>query len=226
MARPYSATSSDPHGNQATISAGPPVEKAKLVLILLHGRGASADGMLPLLDALGLDDVAALAPQAANGTWYPQSFLAPLDANQPSLDSALRRLQNLVEDLLSRSIPSRRIALLGFSQGACLTLEFAARNPRRYAAVIGFTGGLIGPPGTPRNYPGTFASTPVLLASGDPDPHVPFQRVKETEAVLSRMGADVKLRRYPGMPHTINEDEVDAAREMLQQAIEEQHDQR
>ena len=131
----------------------------------------------------------------------------------------LRRIESITNDLISRGTPSERIALLGFSQGACLTLEFVARHPRRYAAVIGLTGGLIGPPGTPRNYPGSLAGTPVFLGTSDPDPHVPFQRVKETETVLSKIGAAVELRRYPGMPHTINNDEADAVRTLLQRAV-------
>jgi len=186
---------------------------------MLHGRGASAQSILSLFDELGGRNLAAIAPQAAGNTWYPYSFLSPLAANQPYLDSALGRLDSLVADLISRGIPGQRIVLLGFSQGACLAAEFAARHPRRYGAVIALTGGLIGPPDTPRNYPGSLMGVPVFLGAGDPDPHVPFERVKETEAVLSRMGAEVELRRYPGMPHTINADELDACRELLQRVI-------
>jgi predicted esterase len=131
------------------------------------------------------------------------------------LDSALGRIDSLVAGLLARGISSERIVLLGFSQGACLVSEFVARHPRHYGAVIGLTGGLIGPPGTPRDYPGSLAGTPVFLGTSDPDPHVPFERVKETEAVFKRMGAKVELRRYPGMPHTINEDELDVCRELV-----------
>lgn len=207
---------SDPHGRQPVFTAGPALEKADATILMLHGRGAPAEDMLSLYGELGVSKFAAIAPQAAGHTWYPQSFLAPLDANQPYLDSALGRIDSLVTDLLERGIQSERIALLGFSQGACLTLEFVARHPRRYGAVIGLTGGLIGPPGTPRNYPGSLAGTPVFLGTSDPDPHVPFERVKETEATLKRMGAEVELRRYPGMPHTINEDELDACRALLQ----------
>jgi len=175
--------------------------------------------MLALYADLDVGQLAALAPQAAGQTWYPHSFLAPLDANQPYLNSALGRLDSLVADLLERGIAKERIVLLGFSQGACLTLEFVARHPRRYGAVIGLTGGLIGPPVPPRNYPGSLAGTPVFLGTSDPDPHVPFARVKETEATLSRMGAEVELRRYPGMPHTINDDELDVCRTLLQRVI-------
>ena len=210
---------SDPHANQPVLTAGPTPEKADATVLLIHGRGADAESMLSLHGELAAQNLTAIAPQAAGNTWYPHSFLAPLDANQPYLDSALGRLGSLVADLLARGIPSERIVVLGFSQVACLTSEFVARHPRRYGAVIALTGGLIGPPGTPRNYPGSLAGTPVFLGSSDPDPHVPFERVKETEAVLRRMGAKVELRRYPGMPHTINEDELDVCRKLLQSII-------
>ena len=209
----------DPHAKQPVLTAGPAPEKADATILLVHGRGASAESILPLYDELDGGKLAAIAPQAAGNTWYPHSFLAPLDENQPYLDSALGRIESLVADLLARGIPSERIVLLGFSQGACLTVEFSARHPRHYGAVIGLTGGLIGPPGTPRNYPGSLAGTPVFLGTSDPDPHVPFERVKETEAVLKRMGAKVELRRYPGMPHTINDDELDACRKLVHHVV-------
>jgi predicted esterase len=216
--RERSAKPQDPHADQPVMRAGPPPESARATLILVHGRGASAESILSLYPVLGIDDLAAVAPQAAGNTWYPHSFLAPLEANQPYLDSALGRIESLVADLLSRGVASDRIAILGFSQGACLATEFVARHPRRYAAVMGLTGGLIGPPGTPRDYPGSLAGTPVFLGTSDPDPHVPFERVRETEATLTRMGATVEVRRYPGMPHTINQDELDACRTLLQAA--------
>jgi predicted esterase len=209
----------DPHAGQLTLSAGPAPEEAAATLVLLHGRGASAEDVLSLYADLGLPEFGALAPQAAGNTWYPNSFLAPLEANQPYLDSALRRIESIVADLLARGVPSDRVALLGFSQGACLTLEYTARHPRRYGAVIGLTGGLIGPPGTPRDYPGSLDGTPVFLGTSDPDPHVPFARVRETEGVLTRMGAVVELRRYPGMPHTVNQDELDATRSLLERVL-------
>jgi phospholipase/carboxylesterase len=209
----------DPHAGQPILTEGPVPEEASATLILVHGRGATAESILSLHAELGLGALAALAPQAAGNSWYPHSFLAPLEANQPFLDSALCRLEALVADLLARGVPSNRVALLGFSQGACLTLEFTARHPRRYGAVMGLTGGLIGPPGTPRDYPGHLGGTPIFLGSGDPDPHVPFERVRETEAVLTRMGAMVELRRYPGMPHTINEDELNACRMLLERIV-------
>lgn len=215
----YPTQISDPHAGPPTLSAGPRPEVADATLILVHGRGASAASILSLYAPLGQPTLAALAPQAAGSTWYPHSFLAPLEANQPFLASALRRLESLVAGLLARGIQADRLALLGFSQGACLTLEFAARQPRRYAAVIGLSGGLIGPPGTPRDYPGSLHGTPVFLGASDPDPHVPFELVLQTEAVLTRMGAEVELRRYPGMPHAINQDELDACRAILRRVV-------
>jgi predicted esterase len=200
------------------LTAGPAVETADLALLLLHGRGATAKSMLSLFGVLDVPKIAAFAPEAPGNSWYPNSFLAPLESNQPFLDSALSRIESIVSKLVSHGIASHRIALLGFSQGACLTLEFVVRHPRRYGAVIGLTGGLIGPPGTSRNYPGSLAGVPVFLGTSDPDPHVPFERVRETETVLRRMGAEVELRRYPGMPHTIEGDELDAARSLLERA--------
>jgi predicted esterase len=208
----------DPHARQPVLSAGPKPEEAAVTLLLIHGRGASAQSMLALYEELAVEQVAALAPQAANNTWYPHSFLAPLDANEPYLDSALRKIESLVQDLLIRKIPSEHIAILGFSQGACLTSEFIARHPRHYGAAMVLTGGLIGPEGTPRNHTGTLGGTPVFLGSGDPDIHVPFERVQETANVLGSMGAHAEVRRYPGMPHTVNADELEACRTLLKAA--------
>jgi predicted esterase len=205
----------DPHANQPVATEGPSIQQARAAIVMIHGRGASADSILSLLPMLDAPDVAAFAPQAAGHTWYPHSFLAPLEANQPYLDSALRKIDAVVSDLVARGVPAERIALLGFSQGACLTSEYIARHPRRYGAVMALTGGLIGPPGTPRDYKGSLAGTPVFLGTSDPDPHVPFERVEETEAVLTRMGASVEVRRYPGMPHTINQEEIEACRALL-----------
>ena len=206
----------DPHADQPVLTAGPSPEQAAATIVMIHGRGAGAEDMMALFDAVGVENLAALAPQAAGHTWYPHSFLAPIESNQPYLNSALRKIETIVVDLLARGVPSERIAILGFSQGACLTSEFAARHPRRYGALMALTGGLIGPPGTPRDYTGRLDGTPAFLGTSDPDPHVPFTRVQETEAVLSRMGAKVEVRRYPGMPHTINQDELDACRALLE----------
>ena len=207
---------SDPHRGQPVLTAGVGVEAARVVVVLVHGRGAGAESMLGLYAELGVEGVSSVAPQAAGSSWYPYSFLAPIESNQPYLDSALRRIEGLVGELFGRGIPYERIALLGFSQGACLATEFVARHPRRYGAVMGLTGGLIGPPGTARDYAGSLEGTPVFLGASDPDPHVPFERVRETEGVLAGMGARVELRRYPGMPHTVNEDELAACRALLE----------
>ena len=209
----------DPHAGQPVLGAGPAPAEAAATLVMIHGRGATAESILSLHDALGIDGLAAVAPQAAGNTWYPYSFLSPMEQNQPYLDSALRRLESIVAGLISQGVASERIALLGFSQGACLATEFAARHPRRYGAVMGLTGGLIGPPGTQRDYAGSLGGTPVFLGTSDPDPHVPFERVRETEAVLARLGATVELRRYPGMPHTINENELEACRALLRGVV-------
>jgi predicted esterase len=198
------------------LHAGAPIESARAAVVMIHGRGASAESILALYPALGVKGVAALAPQAAGHTWYPHSFLAPMESNQPYLDSALMKIDAVVTELLSRGLPSERIAILGFSQGACLTSEYVARNPRRYGAAMVLTGGLIGPPGTARNYAGSLGGTPVFVGTSDPDAHVPFERVDETGAVLTKLGATVDLRRYPGMPHTINQEEVDACRLLLE----------
>ncbi len=209
----------DPHAGQPVLTAGLAPGQAAAALVLIHGRGASAESILSLYDELAIERLAAVAPQAAGGTWYPESFLAPIKANEPYLDSALRRIDSIVSDLIARGVASDRIAILGFSQGACLATEFVARHPRPYGGVMGLTGGLIGPPGTPRDYPGSLGGTPVFLGTSDPDPHVPFARVRETEAVLTRMGGIVEVRRYPGMPHTINQDELAACRALLETLV-------
>ena len=213
----------DPHAGQRVLRLGPRPDAARLSAILIHGRGASAEDILALAREFAtgraIDDVAYLAPQAAGNTWYPYSFLAPLSQNEPWLTSALRVVGGLVQTLNDEGIPSDRVALLGFSQGACLTLEFAARNPRRYAAVIGLSGGLIGPPGTPRVYPGSLDATPVFLGCSDVDAHVPVERVRESAAVLRTMKASVDERIYRGMGHMVNSDEIAAVRALLRVAI-------
>lgn len=210
------ATVSDPHAGQPVLRSGPDPTGARLTVILVHGRGGTAAGMIDLAHTLGLDDVAYLAPQAAGNTWYPLSFLAPMAQNEPGLSSGLNVLAGLVTMLERSGVASSRIALLGFSQGACLTLEFAARHARRYAAVIGLSGGVIGPPGTPRNYGGSLDGTPVLLACSDVDPHIPIERVHESTTVLRALRASVDERIYPGMGHTVTEEEIELVRTLLQ----------
>ena len=209
----------DPHANGRLFTRGAKIEDAKAVLVMIHGRGASANDILSLYDAFALDKMAAIAPQAMGNTWYPNSFLAPIASNQPWLDSALSRIETIVDDLLARGIQSERIALLGFSQGACLTSEFIARHPRRYGAACILTGGVIGPIGMRRDDQGDLAGTPVFLGTSDRDPHVPLDRAEETAAILTRMKATVDLRIYPGMPHTVNEDEIDACRTLLKAIV-------
>lgn len=183
--------------------------------ILLHGRGGSAEDMLGLAEHLDVGGYDWRAPQAEGHTWYPQRFLAPIAHNEPWLSRALDTVSAEVARAADDGIPPERTVLLGFSQGACLALEYAARHARRWGGVIAFTGGLIGPDGTPRDYPGTFDGTPVFLGTSDPDPHVPVARAEETASVLTGMGARVDLRIYPGMGHTINRDELEAARALL-----------
>ena len=171
--------------------------------------------MLGLARDLRTTDVLYLAPQAAANTWYPSSFLAPIEDNEPWLSSALRFLARVVGELGRRGFPPDRVALIGFSQGACLTLEFAARHARRYGAVIAFTGGLIGPPGSERTYGGSFEATPIFIGCSDVDSHVPLERVRESSRVLGEMRARVDERIYAGMAHTINADELEAADALL-----------
>jgi predicted esterase len=208
-------TADDPHAGARVLRAGAPVAEARIAAVLVHGRGASAEDILGLARELSPADVAYLAPQAAGGTWYPYSFLAPIERNEPSLGSALRLIARLLDGLREQGLDSERVALMGFSQGACLSLEFAARHARRYAAVAALSGGLIGPPGTPRAYGGAFDGTPVFLGCSDVDPHIPRERVAESAAVLMRMGATVDERIYPGLGHTVNRDELSAVDALL-----------
>jgi predicted esterase len=205
----------DPHRGQPVLRYGPDPSSARLTMIMVHGRGASTEDMRSLAAEIGVPDVACLAPQAEGRTWYPYSFLRPIPDNEPGMTSGLAVLAGLVDALAVQGIPAARIALLGFSQGACLSLEFAARHARRYAAVIGLSGGLIGPPGTPRDYPGSLDQTPVFLGCSDVDAHIPLARVHESAEVFRRMGASVDERIYAGMGHTVNDDEMAAVRAML-----------
>jgi predicted esterase len=197
------------------VEAGDSLAKARAAMILVHGRGATAADIMTVGAELMQPGFAYLAPQAEGNAWYPYPFTAPLEANEPYLSAAL----GVIESLLARveaTIPAQRVILLGFSQGACLTLEFAARHARRYGGVVGLSGGLIGPPETPRDYPGSFDGTPVFLGCSDIDPHIPKERVIETGEVFKRMAAKVTVRLYPGMGHTVSQDEIDAVREIVE----------
>jgi predicted esterase len=205
----------DPHAGQPLLHHGPAPAAARLAVILVHGRNGTPQSMLDLAAQLALDDVACVAPAAAGKTWYPLSFLAPMPQNEPGITSGLRVLAGLVEDLDRQGVPPNRVALLGFSQGACLALEFAARHARRYAGIVGLSGGLIGPPGTPRPYAGSFAATPVFLGCSDVDSHIPLARVHETAEVFGRMHASVDERIYPQMGHTVTGEELAVVARML-----------
>lgn len=201
---------------EPVLTSGRDLADAGAAAILVHGRGGSAEGMLELAAAIGVEDVAWLAPQAAGGAWYPHSFLAPIESNEPWLSASLDLLGRLMARCETAGLPPGRVALAGFSQGACLSAEYAARNARRYGGLVLLSGGLIGPPGTPRRYAGSLAGTPVLLGCSDVDPHIPVERVHETARVLSSMGADVDERIYPGLGHTVTDDEIAAARALLE----------
>lgn len=197
------------------VAAGRPLGEAAAAVVMVHGRGATAESILELAREFGRPDLAYVAPQAAGYTWYPYSFMAPMPQNEPGLSSGLARIGEVLALLEEEGIAPERTVLLGFSQGACLSLEYAARNARRYGGVAGLSGGLIGPPGTPRAYEGSLAGTPVFLGCSDRDPHIPRERVDETAEVMGKMGAEVTERIYPGLGHTVNEDEIEFVRGIL-----------
>lgn len=193
------------------LEAGLRIEEAKKAIIFIHGRGGDARGMADLKEYLPLQDFAILAPQATNNTWYPYSFMAPTSANEPWLSSAIDTVHGLIDEVINSGIPAEHLYLAGFSQGACLTLESVARKAQRYGGIIAFTGGLIGETIDPKKHQGDFGGTPILISSGDPDPHVPVSRVRETETILTAMGAKVNVKIYPGRQHTISSMEVQDA---------------
>jgi phospholipase/carboxylesterase len=197
------------------VEAGLPIGRASKALVMLHGRGATAQDILSLHHELPVDKYYVVAPQATNFTWYPHSFLAPASQNEPWLSSALHLLREITHDIAKAGIPSERTYILGFSQGACLTLEFATRNAMKWGGVIAFTGGLIGEIVNKSNYSGDFAKTKVFIGNSDNDPHVPLIRTQESAAIMKEMGADVTLKTYPLLPHTINRDEISMASAIL-----------
>jgi predicted esterase len=209
-----------PHQGQPLLVAGESLEKAQAAMIMVHGRGASAEDILGLSVDLKQPGFVYLAPQAAGYSWYPNSFLAPIASNEPGLSSGLAIIASVLEQLARAGIPAERTILLGFSQGACLSLEFVARNARRYGGVAGLSGGLIGPDDTPRNYAGSLAGTPVFLGCSDVDFHIPKERVLLSAEVLQRMGGDVTTRLYPGMGHTVNRDELRFVQGIMQKLVE------
>jgi predicted esterase len=209
-----------PHQHEAVVTAGMPLDRAKAAMVMVHGRGASAESILTLVDAIDVGDFAYLAPQANGGTWYPNSFLAPIPSNEPGISSGLRAIEDVIARINAFGIADDRIMLLGFSQGACLSLEYSARHPRRFGGICGLSGGLIGPDDTPRDYPGSFNRTPVFLGCSDVDFHIPAARVKLTAEILERMDADVTMKLYPGMGHLVNEDEVARVRQIMESVLE------
>jgi predicted esterase len=199
---------SDPHDGQRVATAGADLDSADAAVVFVHGRGATAEGMLEMATEFDAENVAYLAPQASGRTWYPTSFLAPVEHNQPSLSSALNFLDRVRQRVADAGIEANRTCFVGFSQGACLASEFVARNARGYGGLAVLSGGLIGPEGTPRDYEGSLDGTPVFLGCGDRDPHIPVERVHETREVLAGLDADVTERIYEGMAHGINEEEL------------------
>jgi predicted esterase len=207
-----------PHDGQPVLTSGPPLAEGRAVAILLHGRHAGPENILDLAPRLNRPRVTYVAPAAAGGTWYPLSFMAPTAQNEPALSSALGLLDRVVADVLARGVARDRVVLMGFSQGACLAAEFAARHAARYGGLVLFSGGLIGPPGTVWPHGGSFGGTPVFLGCSDVDAYVPRTRVDESAAVFTRMGAEVVERIYPGMGHLVNDDEIAAAQAVLDRA--------
>ena len=203
------------HEGTIVATLGTPLADADTAVVMIHGRGDSAQGILGLAPAFAVDGPAFVAPEARNNTWYPQSFLAPFESNEPWLTSALESLGKVLAEVEAAGIPPKKTVLVGFSQGACLASEYVARNPQRYGGVAVLSGGLIGPEGTSRDYEGSLAGTPVFLGCSDIDFHIPVERVHESAEVLERMGADVTKKIYPNFGHSVNQDEVDYVREML-----------
>jgi phospholipase/carboxylesterase len=205
----------DPHQAQPVFTAGAPLDKARGAMLMAHGRGATAQDILSLGLELRHPDFAYLAPQAKGSAWYPYRFMEPIERNEPWLTSALAKLEAVLAQIDAAGIPPERTVLLGFSQGSCLVQEFAARHARRYGGLVGLSGGLIGPDGTPRNYPGSLDGTPVFLGCSDVDPHIPKERVDHSAEVLRQLGGAVTERLYPNLDHTVNRDELDFVRDLM-----------
>ncbi len=199
---------SGPHQGQRVVTAGAPLGQAKGAVVMVHGRGASPESILTLAPPLDRPELAYLAPGAVGGAWYPNGFMSPIPSNEPGITSGMQAIADVLAQVQAAGIPPERTVLLGFSQGACLSLEYVARNARRYGGVATLSGGLIGPEGTPRDYAGSLDGTPVFLGCSDVDFHIPAARVEQSAQVIAQLGGDVTLRLYPGMGHTVNDDEI------------------
>lgn len=204
-----------PHADQPLVKDGPPLASADAAVLLVHGRGATARSILQMAQEFHREGVTYLAPQAAGNTWYPNSFLAPVDANEPGRTSGLEKLADALAEIEAAGLGPQRVLVGGFSQGACLASEFVTRNPTRYGGLAALSGGLIGESIEPGGYEGDLAGTPAFLGCSDSDPHIPEERVHETAAVLETLGADVETRIYPNLGHTVNQDEIDAVASIL-----------
>jgi predicted esterase len=212
---------SDPHRGQPVLRAGADFGAAKAAMIMLHGRGADAADILGLSEVIGRSDIVYVAPEAAGHSWYPYSFLSPVERNEPGRSSALGVISLLVRTLGEAKLPPEKIAILGFSQGACLATEFVARNPRRYGGAFALSGGLIGETINPEDYTGSLEGTPVFLGCSDIDPHIPVERVKQSAEILRGLGGAATETIYPGMGHTIVEDEIAHVRRIVEAMVSE-----
>ena len=208
---------SNVHRGQPVAKRGKPLEESRGAVVMMHGRGRDTEDILGVAQRIGHEAFAYLAPAAKDNSWYPYSFLEPIEKNEPHLSHALEVFDDIVNELVEKGFPKRQIVLAGFSQGACLVAEYAARHAERYGGILLFTGGLIGPPGTRWEYEGSFDRTPVFLGTSDVDEFVPEERVRETVVIFEEMGANVTLRVYHGMDHAVNDDEIAAAKKILQE---------
>jgi predicted esterase len=207
------------HQGQAVTRAGKPLAEAKAAMILIHGRGGGVESILPLTNHFEAEGFAYLAPAARDSTWYPNRFLAPRKSNEPFLSSALETITSLLEEIQEAGIPPEKTILLGFSQGACLALEVAARNPRPYGAVVALSGGLIGADNELNGYVGSFKGCPIFLGCSDIDAHIPLDRIHQSAEILQGLGAELEIRIYKGMGHTINQDEIDAVNALMKKLV-------
>jgi phospholipase/carboxylesterase len=210
----------EPHSDHPLHTAGAPLEDASVAVVMIHGRGARADGFLQFADEIDVDGIAYLAPQADRGSWYPNRFIDPIESNEPHLSAALGVVEETIAKAVDAGIDHDHVVLMGFSQGACLASEYVARNPREYGGLVAFSGGLIGPLGMSFEHEGDVAGTPVFFGCSDSDPHIPEERVTESADVFERLGASVEVRIYPDMGHTIIDDEVEYVVDLLEDLVD------